>query len=108
MLHYFPIDIDCIEPPKQFTWPFHYVPHELCRMAANLVMQHVATLSEWQDEINQGKMFGVLVVRDKAERLGFLAAFRVILPEQITTTILCLPCLTCYNLTTSSVAKRLL
>ena len=75
MLHYFPIDIDRIEPPKQFTWPFHYVPHELCRMAANLVMQHVATLSEWQDEINQGKMFGVLVVRDKAERLGFLAAF---------------------------------
>ncbi|MBP3317565.1 MAG: RNA pseudouridine synthase [Alistipes sp.] len=75
MLHYFHNDISHIEPPKQFTWPFHYSPHALCQEAAREVMEHVATRHDWHDELRQGKMFGVLVVRDKEHRLGFLAAF---------------------------------
>ena len=75
MLHYFHNDISHIEPPKQFTWPFHYSPHARCQEAAREVMEHVATRHDWHDELRQGKMFGVLVVRDKEHRLGFLAAF---------------------------------
>ena len=75
MLHCFRKNIDHIEPPKQFTWPFHYTPHKLCRMAADEVMEHIASHTEWHEELQQGKMFGVLVVRNTIGQLGFLAAF---------------------------------
>ena len=75
MLHCFRKNIDHIEPPKQFTWPFHYTPHKLCRMAADEVMEHIASHTEWHEELQQGQMFGVLVVRNTIGQLGFLAAF---------------------------------
>ena len=74
MLHHFEQDIDNISPPKQFTWPFHYVPHTLSRIASEEVERYLRSRSEWSDEIAQGKMFGVMVVRD-SEGLGFLAAY---------------------------------
>lgn len=74
MLHRFEQDIDNITPPKQFTWPFHYVPHTLSRIASEEVERYLRSRSEWSDEIAQGKMFGVMVVRD-SEGLGFLAAY---------------------------------
>lgn len=75
MLHRFTNDISTITPPKQFTWPFHYVPHSLSRLAANEVQAYLRTREEWASEISAGKMFGVLVVRDAEGMLGFLAAF---------------------------------
>ena len=75
MLHRFATDISHIERPKLFTWPFHYVPHELSTLAAGEVQQYLKSRPEWQDEIARGKMFGVLVVEDEAGELGFLAAF---------------------------------
>ena len=75
MLHRFTADISHIEPPKLFTWPFHYVPHELSCLAASEVQQYLKSRPEWREEIARGKMFGVLVVEDEAGELGFLAAF---------------------------------
>ena len=75
MLHRFATDISHIERPKLFTWPFHYVPHELSTLAAGEVRQYLKSRPEWHDEIARGKMFGVLVVEDERGELGFLAAF---------------------------------
>ncbi len=75
MLHRFHEDIGGIALPELFTWPFHYVPHPLCRMAAAEVQRYIASRSDWREELQQGKMFGVLVVRDRGGETGFLAAF---------------------------------
>lgn len=61
--------------PKLFTCPFCYTPHPLAVMAADLVQQYLASRTDWADEIGQGKMFGVLVAKDRSGQLGFLAAF---------------------------------
>ena len=75
MLHHFQHDITDICPPRQFTWPFHYEPHTLSRLAADEVQQYISSREEWAEEIATGKMFGVLVVRNAAGEMGFLAAF---------------------------------
>lgn len=59
-----------ILPPQQFTYPFCYQPHPLCVLAAEQVQGEIARM-----EIHESKMFGVLVVRDARENLGFLAAY---------------------------------
>ena len=74
MLHRFSTDISGIEPPTLFTYPFHYTPHPLCRIAAEEVQAYLASRTEWHEEINKGKMFGVLVVESEGE-MGFVAAF---------------------------------
>lgn len=75
MLHRFSRDISNIAQPEAFTWPFHYVPHQLSVIAAEEVKQFLATRSVWGEEIARGKMFGVLVVEDSEGKLGYLAAF---------------------------------
>ena len=75
MLHRFSRDISNIAQPEAFTWPFHYVPHQLSVIATEEVKQFLATRSEWGEEIARGKMFGVLVVEDSEGKLGYLAAF---------------------------------
>lgn len=69
------LDTD-ITPPKQFTYPFCYEPHPLCRIAARQVQQYIGQSGIWQGEHSPGKMFGVLVVRRPGDgALGFLAAY---------------------------------
>lgn len=75
MLHRFACDISSIELPSQFTWPFHYTPHPICRLAAAEVEEYLRSRQDWAEEIAEGKMFGVLVVRDKEGEIGFVAAF---------------------------------
>ena len=75
MIHYFKNDISEIELPQQFTYPFRYTPHALSRMAAEEVRNYLQTRPEWQEELQQGKMFGVLVVRTTEKAIGYLAAF---------------------------------
>lgn len=75
MLHRFHCDISAIALPQQFTWPFHYTPHPLCRVAAYEVQAYLRSREEWQNEIAAGKMFGVLVVQERSGEIGFLAAF---------------------------------
>ncbi len=75
MFHYFTNSIEGITLPEKFTWPFHYVPHPLSCLAANEVMQYIASRSDWHEELALGKMFGVLIVSNADGELGFLAAF---------------------------------
>ncbi|MBR6622042.1 MAG: RluA family pseudouridine synthase [Bacteroides sp.] len=58
-----------------FTYPFHYTPHPLCVCAAEEVQHYLQSRSDWHEELQQGKMFGVLVVRTPDGTIGFLAAF---------------------------------
>ena len=60
--------------PSLFTYPFHYVPHPLCVKAADYVQNHLNKHTEWQEELQKGKMMGVLIV-EKDHEIGFLAAF---------------------------------
>lgn len=61
--------------PLQFTFPHCYTPHPLCIQAADEVKDYLYAHPEWKEEINRGKMFGVLVCQDKQGMRGFLAAF---------------------------------
>ncbi len=74
-LHRFREPVNPADLPQRFTWPFHYVPHPLCRLAAGEVMRYVERRSEWAGELSQGKMLGVLVVTDGDGIPGFLAAY---------------------------------
>ena len=74
-VHRFEADVSSLVPPRQFTWPFHYVPHPLCRAAAREVMQHVEGQTAWTQELRQGKMLGVLVVALCDGSLAFLSAY---------------------------------
>ena len=76
---------DCIHPldhladgiplPPAFTYPFHYTPHPLVRLAAKEVQAYLSTRSDWAEELEKGKMFGVLIVETQEGKIGFLAAF---------------------------------
>lgn len=66
--------------PSQFTYPFNYTPHPLTIKAAEELQQRLTEENlgyHYGLEGNKGygKMFGVLVVKNEAGELGYLAAF---------------------------------
>ena len=63
-IHRLPATAEQIPLPEKFTYPFHYTPHPLCVLAAQEVQAYLGSRQDWQTEIGQGKMFGVLVVHD--------------------------------------------
>ena len=67
-------DIAGVTLPQLFTFPFHYTPHPLCVKASELVQSYLSSRTDWNDELQQGKMMGVLVAQ-KDNQVGFLAAF---------------------------------
>ena len=69
MMKYHPLHTD-IERPARFTYPFCYEPHPLCLLAAQEVQQELRRMT-----LTEGKMFGVLVVADCNDELGFVAAY---------------------------------
>ena len=73
--HTFQSPTDGIELPEAFTNPFHYTPHPLCLLATKEVQAYLETRDDWREELEKGKMFGVLVVRKPSGEIGFLAAF---------------------------------
>ena len=75
MIHFFKQNIGGVSLPERFTFPFHYTPHPLTRIAADEVRSYLSTRTDWQDEIGKGKMFGVLIVRTEDCGIGYLAAF---------------------------------
>lgn len=79
MLHRFTTNIADIPLPERFTYPFCYIPHPLCVQAAEEVQSYLNSQPEWKEELNQGKMFGVLVVQTQKGEIGYLAAFSGIL-----------------------------
>lgn len=74
MLHPLPACVEDVSVPKQFTYPFCYEPHPLCVAAADEVRRYVSQHDEWKEELQRGKMFGVLIVK-KRDGMGFFAAF---------------------------------
>ncbi len=80
-LHRFTIDVSGIPLPESFTFPFYYEPHPLALHAAEQLQEELEK-NPWQhpfgltnEEKPIGKMFGVLVVLDQQNQLGFLCAF---------------------------------
>ncbi|MCR9172892.1 MAG: RluA family pseudouridine synthase [bacterium] len=75
--------IAAIPLPARFTFPFYYEPHELSRLAAQELQerlssedfQHNFGLEGNPDGDVIGKMFGVLVVKNRLGELGYLSAF---------------------------------
>ena len=61
-IHPLPPRVLTTNAPKQFTFPFCYEPHPLCVAAANEVRRYISQRKEWRDELQKGKMFGVLIV----------------------------------------------
>ncbi|SES90126.1 RluA family pseudouridine synthase [Prevotella sp. kh1p2] len=58
LLH--PLTTD-ITPPARFNNPFYYEPHPLCMLAARKLQGELAH-APFREEIDSGKMFGILVV----------------------------------------------
>jgi tRNA pseudouridine32 synthase/23S rRNA pseudouridine746 synthase len=80
----FNASVDSFALPEKFTFPFYYEPHTLCEIAAGELQEFIQTQKDWQwDFFNEqglkgicmGKMFGVLVVKNKEDELGYLSAF---------------------------------
>ncbi len=83
-LHLFKKDLSGIATPERFTFPFCYTPHPLSIIASEELQHYINHQQDWShnfglgDNIGQqviGKMFGVLVVRDENDMLGYLCAF---------------------------------
>ena len=75
MFHRFKKDISSVSLPTSFNNPFHYSPHTLCVWAADelrLLLQGNPRLAA---DAATGKMMGVLVVRNVAGEVGYLAGF---------------------------------
>jgi len=81
---HFKTDISNICLPKKFTFPFYYEPHELAIIAAKELQdylenqtdfQHDFGLQNYKNSTSIGKMFGVLVVKNTLNEIGYLAAF---------------------------------
>ena len=68
-------EIEGVQLPKRFTFPFCYKPHPLCCFAATKVQGYLEDHKGLEDWTNQGKMFGVLIVQTPRGDIGFLAAF---------------------------------
>lgn len=80
----FKANISEIQLPEKFTFPFYYQPHTLAKIAANELQEYLETqtdfthnfgLTEIENELPIGKMFGVLVVKNQQNEIGYLAAF---------------------------------
>jgi tRNA pseudouridine32 synthase/23S rRNA pseudouridine746 synthase len=77
-------DVSQIELPEQFNYPFAYDPHPLTIQASKEVQADLETQKDWEHNFGLipgqegdviGKMFGVLVVKNKEGELGYLKAF---------------------------------
>lgn len=71
-------NVDSLALPEQFTFPFYYKPHPLAVVAAQQLQQQLKKLDKAildTDDIDAGKMFGVLVVQNQAQQLGFISAY---------------------------------
>lgn len=82
--HSFKNIIEENELPNKFTFPFNYEVHSLAKIAAKKLQEYLINKTDWnhnfgfnQDEKTDviGKMFGVLVVKNKEGEIGYLAAF---------------------------------
>lgn len=88
---HFEVPISGISLPERFTYPFFYEPHPLCLLAVEQLQKHLLSQTDWVHDfgidhhvegINIGKMFGVLLVRNREGDIGYLSAFSGKLSER--------------------------
>lgn len=81
---HFKKDISGISLPEKFTFPFYYQPHLLAKIATQELQDYLENQTDFthnfgfnieDKDLSIGKMFGVLVVKNKQHELGYLAAF---------------------------------
>lgn len=75
MFHRFKKDISSVSLPTSFNNPFHYSPHTLCVWAADELRLLLQSNHRLAADAATGKMMGVLVVRNVAGEVGYLAGF---------------------------------
>ena len=61
--------------PERFNNPFRYTPAPVTAEAAKAVLGYISSSERLVLAFSEGKMLGVLVVRDSAGGVGFLAGF---------------------------------
>lgn len=80
---HFSTSINEIKLPSKFTFPFYYEPHPLCKLAANEVQDYLKKQTDFEHNFGLdtskkglviGKMFGVLVVQNKKNEIGYITA----------------------------------
>ena len=70
ILHPFHISSTETDFPEKMNNPFDYEPHPLCIQICKELQTYLENKKEWREEIDRGKMFGVLIVEG-----GYLAAY---------------------------------
>ena len=69
--------------PDKFDYPFYYQPHPLAIIAAKELQHYLETQKDWEHNFGLiegqagiliGKMFGVLVVKNENDELGYICA----------------------------------
>jgi len=84
LFHPFQQNISAISIPDKFTFPFYYEPDELSIIAAGALQKYLETQTDFEHNfgLNEshegfviGKMFGILVVQNQNNELGYLWAF---------------------------------
>lgn len=68
-------DIEASQLPDRFNNPFRYAPHPAVRKAAEAVMEEIENDSFLSAALKEGKMLGVLIVRDEKGTIGFIRGF---------------------------------
>ena len=63
-----------ITPPELMNYPFCYEPDSLSLLAVEGVKSYILAHPDWFPVLQEGKMFGVLVV-EKNGKIGYLAAY---------------------------------
>jgi tRNA pseudouridine32 synthase/23S rRNA pseudouridine746 synthase len=82
---HFKTAISGIALPNKFTFPFYYEPHILAKIATTELQTYLENQADFDHnfglqnttgtDLAIGKMFGVLVVKNEQNQLGYLTAF---------------------------------
>jgi len=79
----FKADISAYELPEKFTFPFYYRPNPLALLAVNELQAYLNAQPGWNEMFGLtenpstdiiGKMFGVLVVKNEKDEIGYISA----------------------------------
>lgn len=69
-----------IDFPERMNNPLDYQPHPLCIAVCKELQTYLSEREDWREEIDKGKMFGVLIIENAqpasgAPEIGYLAAY---------------------------------
>jgi len=80
---YFATSIKEFKLQSKFTFPFYYEPHPLCKLAVKEVQEYLQIQTDFEHNFGLdtskkglviGKMFGVLVVQNQHDEIGYISA----------------------------------